>query len=235
MLAWLQQVFGRLFQTQQPAQTGAQKADFAYFPSAEEAPGFEAIPRKREIESRLQTLEALPALSPEQAAERSQLLKEQQSLLQHAPFMRSESAQPQQESAAVDPALKDWVSAPAQIQRVLLIEDDPSVSGLIRYLLEHSQFVVTVINNGNQAKQWIQTQTPPQLISLDIMLPHCDGLELVQLIRQQPGWERVPILMLTSKSDQPTIQQALQLGANDYLSKPFQPEEYLARVGHLLN
>jgi len=230
---WFQKLWQQLFSKQQ----NNLKAH-AYFPSETELPGFEAIPRKRELETRLLRLSEQSDLSSAERQEKAELEAELQKLLQHATFVSQVQSELTSEpvlsvSEQAHHTSSEWLDPQLRLQRVLLIEDDPDVSMLIRYLLEHSQFVVTLINNGGQAKQWIQSEPPPDLVSLDIMLPQCDGLELVELVRSQPGWEKVPILMLTSKSDEPTIRQALQKGANDYLSKPFQPDEYLARVRHL--
>jgi len=73
-----------------------------------------------------------------------------------------------------------------------------------------------------------------RLTLMDIMLPYHDGLELVERLRAQAGWERVPVLMLTAKAREVDIVRALELGADDYVTKPFQPEELLARIRRLM-
>lgn len=69
---------------------------------------------------------------------------------------------------------------------------------------------------------------------MDIMLPYHDGLELIERLRAQAGWAQVPVLMLTAKAREADIVRALELGADDYVTKPFQPEELLARIRRLL-
>jgi DNA-binding response OmpR family regulator len=71
---------------------------------------------------------------------------------------------------------------------------------------------------------------PPQLILLDVMLPFIDGFELLEQIRSKPEWSEVPVIMLTSKGQEKNIVRALEGGADDYIVKPFQPEELVARV-----
>ena len=136
--------------------------------------------------------------------------------------------------APTSPALEDWVNVGPKIVRILLIEDDPDINALLDFMLKREQFEVIRFNNGKLAREWIQSNPAVDLVSLDIMLPQVDGLELIKVIRQQMTWQEVPIMMLTSKSDQPTVKQALDLGANEYLNKPFQPQEYLTRIKRLL-
>ncbi len=74
----------------------------------------------------------------------------------------------------------------------------------------------------------------PDLVLLDIMLPYHDGLEILARLRAQPEWEDVPVIMLTAKSREANIVRALEVGADDYVTKPFQPDELLARLRRFL-
>ena len=74
----------------------------------------------------------------------------------------------------------------------------------------------------------------PDLVLLDVMLPYVDGFEIVGLIRAQAGWEAVPVLMLTAKNTERDTVRALDAGANDFIIKPFQPQELLARLRRFL-
>jgi DNA-binding response OmpR family regulator len=76
----------------------------------------------------------------------------------------------------------------------------------------------------------IEEIVPPELILLDVMLPFIDGFELLEQIRSKQNWSNVPIIMLTSKAQEKNIVRALEAGADDYIVKPFQPEELVARV-----
>ena len=118
--------------------------------------------------------------------------------------------------------------------RILMVEDEEDIAFLIRFMLERHGFVVDHAADGRQAIEKITTSTPPDLTLMDIMLPYHDGLELIERLRAQAGWERVPVLMLTAKAREVDIVRALELGADDYVTKPFQPEELLARIRRLM-
>lgn len=119
-------------------------------------------------------------------------------------------------------------------QRILMVEDEEDIAFLIRFMLERHGFVVEYAADGRQALEKLANTSPPDLTLMDIMLPYHDGLELIERLRAQPGWERVPVLMLTAKAREGDIVRALELGADDYVTKPFQPEELLARIRRLL-
>ncbi|WP_313087273.1 response regulator [Pseudomonas sp.] len=125
------------------------------------------------------------------------------------------------------------MSEPAN-PRILMVEDEEDIAFLIRFMLERHGFVVDHAADGRQAIERITGSSPPDLTLMDIMLPYHDGLELVERLRAQPGWETVPVLMLTAKAREVDIVRALELGADDYVTKPFQPEELLARIRRLL-
>lgn len=114
--------------------------------------------------------------------------------------------------------------------RILMVEDEEDIAFIVRFLLERHGFAVDHAADGRQAIERIESQQPPALVLMDIMLPYHDGLELVERLRDQPGWEQVPVLMLTAKAREADIVRALELGADDYITKPFQPEELLARI-----
>lgn len=119
-------------------------------------------------------------------------------------------------------------------KRILMVEDEEDIAFLIRYMLERHGFVVDHAADGRQALEHFAQAEPPDLTLMDIMLPYHDGLELIERLRAQPGWESVPVLMLTAKTREVDIVRALELGADDYVTKPFQPEELLARIRRLL-
>lgn len=119
-------------------------------------------------------------------------------------------------------------------QRILMVEDEEDIAFLIRFLLERHGFAVEHAADGRQALDCLTTNAPPDLALMDIMLPYHDGLELIERLRAQPGWETLPVLMLTAKAREVDVVRALELGADDYVTKPFQPEELLARIRRLL-
>lgn len=125
-------------------------------------------------------------------------------------------------------------SRPEAPLTVLVVEDDPTLAKLLRFILERDGFRVESATDGREAQRLIMTLPPPTVALLDIMLPFVDGFELIAAIRAQSGWQNIPILMLSAKGSERDIARALDDGADDYLVKPFQPEELKARLRRLL-
>lgn len=121
----------------------------------------------------------------------------------------------------------------AALPSVLVVEDDDHIAHLLKFMLERGQYRVHQARDGRAAKQFIETESAPSVVLLDVMLPYIDGFELVRLLRAQPGWQKVPVIMLTAKTQEQDIVRALDAGANDYIVKPFQPNELLARLRRL--
>ena len=114
---------------------------------------------------------------------------------------------------------------------ILIIEDDEHIGQILTFILQRQGYQTTLAADGLAARQAVEgSSTPPSLVLLDVMLPYLDGFELVRIIRARPGWQEVPIVMLTAKHTEKDIVRALDAGANDYVVKPFQPNELLARV-----
>jgi len=113
---------------------------------------------------------------------------------------------------------------------IMIIEDDRIISGLLQHILARRGYQIHVALDGRMATAMIEEIEPPHLILLDVMLPFVDGFELLKQIRSKPNWTELPIIMLTSKAQEKNIVRALEAGANDYIVKPFQPEELVARV-----
>lgn len=114
-------------------------------------------------------------------------------------------------------------------RRILLIEDDRDIAELVRYNLEKNGFEVHHQTQGRQITALIR-QTKPHLIILDVMLPDVDGFELCKEIRRESQFEGIPILFLTAKAEELDRILGLELGADDYITKPFSPRELVARV-----
>ena len=113
---------------------------------------------------------------------------------------------------------------------ILVIEDDDYISYLLEFMLTREGFNVTRIIDGNTASQHIATMAPPILILLDIMLPFKDGFQLLTEIRAKSELNQIPVIVLTTKSQESDIATALKNGANDYITKPFQPMELHSRL-----
>ncbi|MBX3663110.1 MAG: response regulator transcription factor [Burkholderiales bacterium] len=116
----------------------------------------------------------------------------------------------------------------------LVVEDDDQIAYLLRFILEREGYRVELANDGRAAMDLIGRIAPPALTMLDVMLPHADGYQLLGAIRAQEAWRGVPVLMLTAKSQEKDIVRALDSGADDYLVKPFKPEELRARIKRLV-
>lgn len=117
---------------------------------------------------------------------------------------------------------------------VLVVEDDVDISYLLTFMLKREGFDVVTAYDGRKASGLIDEMPPPRLVLLDLMLPYVDGFELLDRIRSKPEWRDVSIVMLTAKSQERDIARALDSGANDYIVKPFQPVELMARLRRLL-
>ncbi|CAH1043190.1 response regulator [Halomonas sp. TD01] len=127
---------------------------------------------------------------------------------------------------------------PSATATILMVEDEEDIAFLLRFILERNGYQVEHAEDGKQALERIAIGTNnsqvPDLVLLDIMLPYHDGLEVLARLRALPAWEDVPVLMLTAKAREADIVRALELGADDYVTKPFQPDELLARLRRFL-
>lgn len=113
---------------------------------------------------------------------------------------------------------------------VLLVEDDRIVAAMVKHLLARQGYEIHSADDGRAAAAMIDEISAPQLVILDVMLPFIDGFELISHIKSKPAWRAVPIMMLTSKTQERNVVRALEAGADDYIVKPFQPQELIARV-----
>lgn len=119
-------------------------------------------------------------------------------------------------------------------QHLLMIEDDTRLAAMVGEYLSQSGFSVRHADDGHAGLAALQA-APPELVILDLMLPDIDGLEVCRRIRALPGaLAQVPVLMLTAKGDPMDRIIGLEIGADDYLPKPFEPRELLARIRAVL-
>jgi two-component system, OmpR family, alkaline phosphatase synthesis response regulator PhoP len=118
---------------------------------------------------------------------------------------------------------------------VLIIEDDPDISESLKYNLEREGLHTIVAATGEQGlSEALNERNPPMLIMLDLMLPGMSGTELCRRFRREPITRRTPIIMLTAKGSESDRVAGLDLGADDYITKPFSVRELLARVRAVL-
>ena len=117
--------------------------------------------------------------------------------------------------------------------RILVAEDDPDIGSLLEHYLKKAGFLPTVVLSGRDVMPQIKRDTP-DLVVLDLMLPGLDGLQLCRAIRADANTAAIPIIMLTAKAEESDRIIGLELGADDYITKPFSPNEVVARVRALL-
>jgi two-component system phosphate regulon response regulator PhoB len=113
--------------------------------------------------------------------------------------------------------------------RILVVEDEVPIQELLQYNLERKKYRVKVVDSGEEALRQAG-QFMPALILLDIMLPGADGLEVCRQLKADPETNHIPVIMLTALSEEADIVTGLELGADDYITKPFSPQVLLARV-----
>jgi phosphate regulon transcriptional regulator PhoB len=117
--------------------------------------------------------------------------------------------------------------------RVLVVEDEPDIRDLLAFHLERDGYQVTRATTGPEALRQLRAAAP-DLVILDLMLPELDGLEVCRRLRADPATATLPVIMLTAKGDEVDRVVGLELGADDYVVKPFSPKEMLARVRAVL-
>lgn len=118
-------------------------------------------------------------------------------------------------------------------QRILVAEDEPDLAEVLQFNLEKAGFAVEVEHRGDGALEAIRRR-PPDLLVLDLMLPGLDGLELTRILKRDPATARLPLVMLTARGEEVDRIVGLELGADDYIPKPFSPREVVLRIKAVL-
>ncbi|MHB1050659.1 MAG: response regulator transcription factor [Bacteroidota bacterium] len=117
--------------------------------------------------------------------------------------------------------------------RILVVEDDSNIEQLVSFKLKNSGFEVHTANNGVTALEYLKDHTV-DLIITDMMMPVMDGRELVLQLKKDPRFQSIPTIMLTSRSLEKEIVDAFSIGVDDYVKKPFSPQELVARIKTVL-
>lgn len=117
--------------------------------------------------------------------------------------------------------------------RILVVDDEPDIIALVAYHLARSGYRVSTASSGSEALQAARDEQPA-LVILDLMLPELSGFEVLERLRGDRALSDTPVLMLTARRDEPDRVQGLSLGADDYLVKPFSPQELVLRVRNIL-
>lgn len=117
--------------------------------------------------------------------------------------------------------------------RILIVEDEPDILALVHYNLEQAGFVVEDAEDGEAALECVAAKAI-DLVVLDLMLPGVDGLEVCRMLKQNARYKDIPVVMLTARADEVDRIVGLELGADDYLVKPFSPRELVLRIKAVL-
>jgi DNA-binding response OmpR family regulator len=119
------------------------------------------------------------------------------------------------------------------VSYILIVEDDRDIAELIRHYLVKAGHTADVLSSGADVLDRLAARRPDVLV-LDLMLPGVHGLEVCEAVRRDPGFADLPVIMVTARAEESDRVAGLELGADDYITKPFSPKELVARVGALL-
>ncbi len=118
--------------------------------------------------------------------------------------------------------------------RILIVDDEPNIVISLEYLMKREGWETTVAADGEAALAALE-KAPPDLVILDVMLPRMNGFEVCRLIRADPRWAKLRILMLTAKGRDTEVEKGLGLGADAYVTKPFSTKDLVAQIRALLS
>lgn len=117
---------------------------------------------------------------------------------------------------------------------ILVADDDPDIRGILALRLERAGYETVQAASGDEALRLVR-ESPPALCILDVMMPQVNGFEVLREIRHDPATKEVPVLMLTASVQDKDVARGFEVGADDYLGKPFSNAELMERVSRLLN
>ena len=116
---------------------------------------------------------------------------------------------------------------------ILLVEDAEDISVMLKFLLSRQGYTILHAKDGMEAQEMIGSINRPSVVVLDMILPYVNGLRLLADIRNKVSWQNVPVVMVTANGTTRDIVKAFELGANDYIVKPYKPMELVMRVKRL--
>jgi len=126
------------------------------------------------------------------------------------------------------------VSSVAPACHVLVADDEPHIGRIIKMKLEQGPFRVTLAYDGREALQVLEREKDICLVLLDLMMPHASGLDVLKVMRRDPRWRDLPCIILTAAGQEQQHTSAVELGANDFLTKPFSPKKLYSRAAELV-
>jgi len=118
-------------------------------------------------------------------------------------------------------------------KKIVLAEDEPQIARLVEFKLKKEGYQVICKGNGEEALAAIKTEKP-DLILLDVMMPVMDGYEVLRRVKEDENLKNIPVVMLTARAQERDVVKGIDMGADDYITKPFHPAELLARVKRIL-
>ena len=125
------------------------------------------------------------------------------------------------------------MSSPAHVTHVLVADDEPHIGRIIKMKLEQGPFRVTLAYDGKEALEVLKREPDIGLVLLDLMMPHLSGLDVLAQLRADPRWRDLPCIILTAAGQEQQHQHAIELGASEFLTKPFSPKKLYARTAEL--
>jgi two-component system, OmpR family, phosphate regulon response regulator PhoB len=121
----------------------------------------------------------------------------------------------------------------AAAAQILVVEDERDIAALVAYHLTKEGYRVRTVSTGDDAMEAVRNERP-DLVVLDLMLPGMSGYDILEEVRRRPEMEDVPVVVLTARREESDRIRGLELGADDYLTKPFSPQELVLRIGAVL-
>lgn len=118
---------------------------------------------------------------------------------------------------------------------ILVIEDDAFMASLLDFMLARQNLEVSRVADGQAALDCLEAGQLPDAVVLDLMLPQVSGMQVLERMKACPAWADVPVLVLSALDAGAEVARAFQAGASDYVTKPFNPEEFMARLTRLLS
>ena len=118
-------------------------------------------------------------------------------------------------------------------RHALVADDEPHIGRIIKMKLEQGPFHVTLVYDGREAMDVLRRATDVRLVLLDLMMPHASGLDVLAWLRSEPRYRDVPCVILTAAGQEQRHARAMELGASDFMTKPFSPKKLYARAAEL--
>jgi DNA-binding response OmpR family regulator len=122
---------------------------------------------------------------------------------------------------------------PPPRRRILVADDEPHIGRIIQLKLERAPYEVSFVSDGQEALEKLRGDDPIDLVLLDIMMPYLSGLDVLQRMKQIPHRQDTPVIILTAKGQDADRERAMELGAVDFLTKPFSPNKLLGRINEI--